>query len=161
MSETRRWVRSALPLSILLLALGLRLVRAKDFWLWGDEGWSLYLNSLDLRRLTIETGQDIHPPLYHYLGHLWGQLAGWSTFASRYLSIWPGTLVVAVTVALGRRLGGPRVAWAGGALLALSPFTVHYSQEIRPFMWATLWCAWALLLLLRLAEAPRPRAWVG
>ncbi len=161
MSETRRWVRSAVPLLILLLAFGLRLVRAGDFRLWGDEGWSLYLNSLDLRRLTIETGQDIHPPLYHYLGHLWGQVAGWSPLASRYLSIWPGTLVVAVALALGRRLGGPRVSWTGGTLLALSPFAVHYSQEIRPFMWATLWCAGALYLLLLLADAPRPRAWAG
>lgn len=161
MSETRRWVRSAVPLSLLLLAFGLRLVRADGFQLWGDEGWSLYLNSLDLGRLTVETGQDIHPPLYHYIGHLWGQVAGWSPFASRYLSIWPGTLVVAVALVLGRRLGGPRVAWTGAALLALSPFAVHYSQEIRPFMWATLWCACALYLLLRLADAPRARTWVG
>jgi len=161
MNETRRWVRSVVPLMILLLAFGLRLVRANDIRLWGDEGWSLYLNSLDLARLTIETGQDIHPPLYHYLGHVWAQVAGWSAFASRYLSILPGTLVVAVTLALERRLGGTRVAWLGATLLSLSPFAVHYSQEIRPFMWATLWCACALYLLLRLAGTPRPRAWAG
>jgi hypothetical protein len=161
MTETRPWVRSAVPLLILLLAFGLRLARADDFRLWGDEGWSLYLDSLDLPRLTAETGQDIHPPLYHYLGHFWAQAAGWSAFASRYLSIWPGTLVVAMALALGRRLGGTRAAWTGAALLSLSPFALHYSQEIRPFMWATLWCTGALYVLLRLASASRPRAWAG
>ena len=161
MIETRPWVRSVVPLLILLLAFGLRLARADDFRLWGDEGWSLYLDSLDLRRLTFETGQDIHPPLYHYLGHFWAQAAGWSVLASRYLSIWPGTLVVAMALALGRRLGATRAAWTGAALLSLSPFALQYSQEIRPFTWATLWCTGALYLLLRLADAPRPRAWVG
>ncbi|MBN1641715.1 MAG: glycosyltransferase family 39 protein, partial [Anaerolineae bacterium] len=153
----RRVVRVWLPLLLLLLAFGLRLVRLDAFRLWGDEGWSMSVTTLDPASLLVEVGHDIHPPLYYYMAHLWGQVAGWGVFASRFFSVFPGTLLVALTAALGRRFGGTRIGWTGAALLAVAPFAVYYSQEVRPFAWMALWCVSALYLLLRVVH-PRTDA---
>ena len=154
-------IRLLFPLLCVFLAFGLRLIDLGDLGLWGDEGWSLYLAQHSLAALTIETGADIHPPLYYYLLHFWRPLAGLGEFSARYLSVIPGTLVVAATFALGRRLAGPRVGRIGAVLMACVPFAVYYSHEVRPFMWATLWCACALYALLRALDAPSRVAWAA
>lgn len=146
----------ALPV---FLALALRLANLGHLNLWGDEAWALYANTIGLARLTMETGRDIHPPLYYYLVYGWTRLAGESEFALRYLSVFAGTLLVAAVVVLGRRLAGPRMGLLAAAVMVLAPFAVHYSQEARPFVWVMLWCALGLYALLRAVGTPSCRWW--
>ncbi len=141
-------------------AFGLRLIKLGNLHLWGDEAWSLYAYHIGLARLTVETGRDIHPPLYYYMASAWVSLAGSSEFALRYLSLVAGTLLVAVVVALGRRLAGPAVGLMAALGTGLTPFAVYYSQEVRPFIWVMLWCTTALYVLLRALDGSR-RAWFG
>ncbi len=154
-------VRALLPLLCVLVALGLRLVALGELGLWGDEGWTVYAAHGDLGRTIAVTGRDIHPPLYFVSYQLWRRVAGPSEFALRYLSVFPGVLVVAVTVALGKRLAGRGVGTIGAMLVAWSPFAVHYAQEARPFMWATLWSVCALYLLFRALPTSSRAAWIG
>ena len=62
---------------VLLAAFALRVFRLGVASLWYDETVSTFLARQDLVDLTRHTAGDIHPPLYYYLLHFWGQLAGW------------------------------------------------------------------------------------
>lgn len=147
-------------LFVLGIAFGLRLISLADLHLWGDEAWSLYAYHIGPARLTVETGRDIHPPLYYYTVLAWVSLAGRSEFALRYLSLWAGVLLVAVVGASGRRLVGARAGVLASLVTGLAPFAVYYSQEVRPFIWVMLWCTMAFYVLLRALDGAR-RAWIG
>lgn len=146
---------------VLWLAWGLRLLHLGHLPLWGDEGWVAYLGSLDLASLTVETGRDVHPPLYYYILFGWVRVVGPGEFALRYLSVCAGILTVAAVFALGRRLGGARLGLIGALLTTVAPFAIYYSQEARPFVWTMLWCTLALAVLLRVVESVSRSGWVG
>ena len=73
--------------AILLAAFALRLYRLGVSSLWYDETVSGVLAQQDLLALTRHTAGDIHPPLYYYLLHFWGRLAGWSEFSVAFVSL--------------------------------------------------------------------------
>lgn len=139
----RRQDVSLLLVLIVLLALGLRLARLTFQPLWWDEGWSLYFAASDVPTLLNLTSVDIHPPLYYLLLRLWTALVGSGVVAVRLLSVLIGTAAVPLLYAVGRRLLGYRLASHGGGLLAafllaISPFHVYYSQEVRMYGLVTL-----------------------
>lgn len=154
-SSVRPW-RGILLLAILALALGLRLYRLDAQSLWNDEGTSVALAQRDLATITENASHDIHPPLYYYLLHYWVKTAGTSEFAARALSAGIGTLAVAATYALARRLLAGPAALLAALIAALSPFQVYYAQEARMYILATL-----LGLLLMLAAHDLWAAWAA
>ena len=105
--------------------------------------WVARFSSLDILR---QTGNDVHPPLYFELLHLWRALSGDEEAALRLLSAFLGVLTVALTCALGRRMargnlspGGATLAGLLAALfLAVSRFAVAWSQEIRMYALTSL-----------------------
>ena len=107
----RQAKRSALwaVVAILLLVLALRVYRLDHQSLWNDEGTSVALAQRDLVTITRNASHDIHPPLYHYLLHLWIWAFGTSEFAVRSMSVLAGLGVVAGVALLGKRLFGPTV----------------------------------------------------
>ena len=119
--------------AILLLAFALRLFRLGAASLWYDEAVSVFLARQDLATLTAHTAGDIHPPFYYYLLHFWLQAAGSSELAAGFLSLFFGLLLVAMSYALGRRLFSPTVGLLAALLVALSPFNLWYSQEVRMY----------------------------
>jgi uncharacterized membrane protein len=123
---------------ITFLALALRLLRLDFQPLWWDEGYSVYFASQDLVTLTLKTAADIHPPLYYYLLHFWIAVCGPSAVALRLLSVFIGAVTVPVFYAVARRLVAPGTALLACLLLAVSPFHVYYSQEVRMYGLATL-----------------------
>lgn len=145
-----------LLLVILALALGLRLYRLDAQSLWNDEGTSVALAQRDLATITRNAANDIHPPLYYYLLHFWVGAAGISEFAVRALSAALGTLVVAATYALTRKLASAKAALLAALIAAVSPFQVYYSQEARMYILAAL-----VGLLLMLAAHDRLTAWTS
>jgi len=131
------WRLAALAL-LLMLALALRLYRLDGQSLWNDEGTSVALAARDLATITRNAAHDIHPPLYYYALHFWVKLWGNSEVAVRSLSALYGALTVLIVYGLARRLYGWRVAIVAGALAAISPLQVYYSQEARMYAQVTL-----------------------
>src|SRR5512141_3485588 len=103
---------------ILLGAFALRLFRLGANSLWYDETVSLYLARQDLAALTRHTAGDIHPPLYYYLLHFWGNLAGWSEFSAAFLSLFFGMLLIALVFRAARDWFTPNVALVSASLIA-------------------------------------------
>src|SRR5512141_88962 len=107
---------------ILLGAFALRLFRLGANSLWYDETVSLFLARQDLVSLTRHTAGDIHPPLYYYLLHFWGALAGWSEFSAAFLSLLFGMVLLALTFRVAREWFGEEVALIAAVLVAISPY---------------------------------------
>ena len=141
-----RGLSSVVLLAVLLLAFGLRAHRIGDQRVWWDEGWSVWAARFPVTDILRETGNDVHPPLYFTLLHLWRTGSGDSEAGLRLLSASLGLLTVAVTYALGRSMARghlpPGAARAVGLLAALlltvSRFAIAWSQEIRMYALATL-----------------------
>ncbi len=147
-------------LFILLGAFAVRLYRLGVASLWYDETVSLYLARQDLVELTRHTAGDIHPPLYYYILHFWGRLAGWSEFAAAFVSVFFGVLLVALAFRVAKEWFVAPVPLLAALLVAASPFNLWYSQEVRMYtLGAFLGLASVYLFARMLAGAhftPRP-----
>jgi uncharacterized membrane protein len=154
---------------VVALAVVARLYGIASESLWLDETTSLMLARMDLAALTRWTSLDLHPPLYYVLLHywvaLWDSLLG-STLAEselvlRGLSALAGVLNVLVLYALGRLLFGRGMGLLAALLLALSPYHIYYSQEVRMYAWLALWVSLSVLLALLAWRGEMQNAGVG
>ena len=135
-----------LSVVLLLLAFALRVYRIGEQRVWWDEGWSVWVARFAPLEILRQTGHDVHPPLYFQLLHFWRLISGDSEAGLRLLSALLGTLAVALTYSLGRRMARGTLAHnpatAAGLLaallLAVSRFAIAWSQEIRMYALATL-----------------------
>jgi mannosyltransferase len=143
---------------IILGGFALRLYRLGAQSLWYDETVSAYLASQSIPDLIAHTAHDIHPPAYYLLLHLWTRLAGRSEFALAFFSLAFGLLLIPLCYALARRLIGRPVAVWAALLVAISPYNLWYSQEVRMYTLgaalglAALWCALGIVADRRPAE---------
>ena len=150
----------AIPALVAAVALGafaLRLVQLGVDSLWYDESVSVYLAGQPAAELIAHTARDIHPPGYYLLLRAWLVFAGFPTghadasgfrleFMAGFLSLCLGVLLVPLTWQLARRLRlGDTVAALAALLVAVSPFGVWYSQEVRMY---TLGACLAVVCLL-------------
>lgn len=122
------------PFAILLLGFALRLYRLGANSLWYDETVSVVLAQSELGELIRHTAGDIHPPLYYLLLHFWGRLAGWSEFAMAFVSLWFGVLLIALVYRVARDwLQSRNIAMLAALWVAISPYNIWYSQEVRMY----------------------------
>ncbi|MEW6580757.1 MAG: glycosyltransferase family 39 protein [Chloroflexota bacterium] len=141
------------PAIVLLLAFAVRFHALEAQSLWNDEGNSLRLAQRSVPDLLDAAGRDIHPPGYYLALKGWIALAGQSEFGLRSLSALQGVLAVALTIALGRTLFGGIGGALAGLFVALSPFSVYYSQETRMYAQLALFSAASMALFARWLES--------
>lgn len=134
---------------LLLLATALRLPTVGLNSLWFDEAVSYLTAVLPLPQILNNTIQDPHPPLYYLVLRFWLQLVPDSDTAVRLLDlIWsllliPSIYLLAVTLLKDRRLG-----LLAAGLIAISPFHILYSHELRMYtllMLLTTLSAWTYI----------------
>ncbi len=129
------WLRFAAITGLLLLAWLLRLFQIEAQSIWWDEGISLHLATSSLGELVADRLNNVHPPLYFVFLKGWVSVVGESAFSGRYLSALASLLqvVVAFTLMAGRQGKGKQAAWLAAVLVAISPLSVIYAQEIRVY----------------------------
>src|SRR5438270_3138697 len=111
--SAKNWHR-AFWLAIFLLAAAIRLMRLSWQPLWWDEGYSIYFATEPISRMLWLTAQDIHPPLYYLLLHLWFGIFGNSgPETARLLSVVIGLATLPVMTEASLTL------WPGRRWLAL------------------------------------------
>ena len=148
----QRW---AVPLLVLLIALGLRLVELGGRTLWYDEAFAVLFaeQGLDAMRAgTLEkvdgSAAEEHPLLYYMTLHGWMRAFGQSVEAVRLYSVLTGVLSVMVVYGLARDWFGEATARTAGLVAAIAPFHVQYSQETRMYallglaLLLTTWAYW-------------------
>ncbi|MGH7139015.1 MAG: glycosyltransferase family 39 protein [Pirellulales bacterium] len=165
-----RFRSSWVPLAaIVVLAAILRSSHLSDLSFWFDESFCWKMATFDRR-----TALDNHPPLYFYLLWFWQRACGDSPGATRSLSVVCGLGTVVGAYLLARQIqcktqnakcpGAPGqndaselAGLLAAALVALSPFQIDWSQQVRMYALGaclTLVSSW---LLLRALAPARPR----
>ena len=151
----KRW----LLLIVILLAFALRVYHLDTQSIWYDEGLSIQLAQQDPAQTIALSAMTDHPPLHTLLLGAWMRVAGESDFVVRYLSVFCGVLVVALTYLLGKRYD-ERTGLIAAGLMAIAPLAVYYSQETRGYMLLTALILSATLAALRLISGDRrKRIW--
>ncbi|MEP7360082.1 MAG: glycosyltransferase family 39 protein [Chloroflexota bacterium] len=148
--EESRW-GVLIPIAVALV-LGVTTIGAKSLWL--DEAFSasiIQLPTVDL--LVYMFHHEMQASPYYLALQVWSAL-GHDETSLRLLSVVFGIVGVLATYALGRRYG---VGFAAAMLLAVSPFFIHYEQEVRVYTLLVAWSAITTLIYLRLVE--RPNRW--
>ncbi|HUA75860.1 MAG TPA: glycosyltransferase family 39 protein [Solirubrobacteraceae bacterium] len=97
------------------------------------------------------------PPLWYLLEWVDVRLFGDGALALRLPSALAGIATVPVAWAIGERLAGRRAALIAGALTAVNPLFVWYSQEARAYGLFVLFAGLATLCFVRLLQEPTGR----
>jgi hypothetical protein len=119
--------------AIVLLAFGLRLYGLGAGSLWYDETVSVHLAGKSLPALIAHTAGDIHPPGYYLLLHAWTRVAGNGGLAAAFPSLVFGMLLVVLAYWTGERVFSDRAGLLAAFLVAISPYNIWYSQEVRMY----------------------------
>ncbi|WP_339106046.1 glycosyltransferase family 39 protein [Haloterrigena salinisoli] len=137
---------------IALLAAALRLFRLESESYWVDEVVSVTIvtSNTPSELLISVPGNDPHPPFYYLLLSGWSALFGTSELATRLLSALVGIATVVVLYGVGRRLFDREVGAIAAVLVAVSPFHVWYSQEVRMYNLLALLTALSLYWFVRI-----------
>jgi hypothetical protein len=142
--HSTRYRERLLLAGILLGGLALRLFRLGADSLWYDETVSAHLAGSPAGELLRHTAGDIHPPGYYLLLRGWLLPAGYPDgradpasygleWTAGFFSLCFGLALIALLYVLARRLDGPATGLLAAAIVALSPFNVWYSQEVRMY----------------------------
>lgn len=120
---------------ILLLAGILRLPGISQS-LWLDEAAQAVMSSAPLSVIWRVDG-DFHPPLFHYLLHFWMQLSTAESWM-RLLPVIFGVATIYVVYLFALKFfKSEKIARLAALLLAISPYHVWYSQELRSYSLVT------------------------
>ncbi|MCQ3980722.1 MAG: hypothetical protein DPW09_45555, partial [Anaerolineae bacterium] len=151
-----------LLLAIILAGFALRLYRLGADSLWYDETVSAFLAAESVADLIAHTARDIHPPVYYLLLHFWTLAAGHSEFALAFFSVIFGLLIIPLTYRLARLLVNNSVTLWAVLLVAVSPYHLWYSQEVRMYtLGAVLGLGAAYCGLRALTTPAKRRCWLG
>jgi len=156
---------------IVLLALVLRLISITERTLWYDEAFSVLFAEKGVSAMlygtlqTDETGaSEEHPLLYYTTLNLWMSVLGQSPFMVRLWSVLTGLGAVFLLFHIGRELFDQRTGLIAAFIMAIAPFHVQYSQEVRMYSLMSLLLMGTTLCFIkgwRSDEKSQWRWWVG
>jgi mannosyltransferase len=146
--------------AIIVIALILRFFRLAHQSLWVDEILS-YRSFISVSGVPYwkKFLYDVHGPLYSLVMHFWSAVSK-SDFWLRTPSAIAGTLAVYALFRWFLEIGRRDLAPPGALFMALSPFHIYYSQELRFYAFLSLFAVLALIAFERFRAAPTVRSGV-
>lgn len=156
-------------IAVLLVALVVRLLGITSRPIWYDEAFAVLFSEKGLKAMLAGTltvdpsgaAADIHPLAYYTLLGGWMKVFGESLVSIRMLSILLGVGIVILAYILMRSMfPDGRLAVVAALGIALAPFMVHYSQEVRMYVLLALSLTGATCAFWLGLHSPRVRWWV-
>lgn len=148
-------------LPILLFSFLLRIASLDAQSIWYDEAFFANVSSIDLPSLPgVILDVRVHPPLYFLILHFWLAL-GHGEFVLRALSAFAGVLTVAGMYALGTAVRARGLGVLCALALAISPFHIWYSQEVKMYSLIAVLALLSSYFLLRLLREDKLGNWLG
>lgn len=139
----------------------IRCHRLNEVGFWFDESFSWKMTTFAWGEILGRVAQDNHPPIYFLLLKAWTACWGESATAMRLLSVLCGVATILGGYWLVREIeqrSGPAEkpavypsALYAATLLALSPFQIQWSQQVRMYALGsalTVWSSWFLIRAL-------------
>jgi len=118
---------------VFIYASAVRFYGLDRLGLWSDELWAITANHdfsfMEMLRFVFH--HENHPPGYYVLQRVNVWLLGSSDFAIRFPSAIAGIALVCTVFAIGRRHFNQQAGIIAAALLAVSNYSIYYSQEAR------------------------------
>jgi mannosyltransferase len=156
-----------LVVGLVFCAFVLRLYRLDYLSLRGDESFTVLCAAVPWPDLVdgIRTVEP-NPPLYYFLLRGAMVLFGQSDWTARYVSAFFGVLAVPLLYQLARTLlsgrrAGRGIALVAAGLLAINPYQIWHSQDVRNYtLWPALSLA-SLYFLWRALKKNRRSLWVA
>ncbi len=105
---------------------------------WTDEIFSMNLFADSFAQIIVDTAEDVHPPLYYFLGRIMRLLFGESLQVQKILTIIPMSLTLALGAGKIRRNFGDRTAFLFILFLGCLPCSMTYAVQVRMYSWALL-----------------------
>lgn len=124
--------------------------------LWLDESIEALALSGKMGPLLAYSLGDYQPPLYHFVGYLWTQLAGYSEIALRTPSFVAGICTVYFLMKIGQVLRNQQLGRIIGLLAATSPLLIYYSQEGRTYALTTCLVTASMYYFIKLLRTKVP-----
>lgn len=166
--ENLGWrISNRLVVIILLVAGIFRTIGITSRPIWYDEAFSILLAEKGPDAILLGTldpngarAAEEHPPAYYIT--LWLGMLGFgaSVGTARAISILAGLIIVWLAFLIACQLFDETTALSGVMVVALNPFQVHYSQEIRMYSLMTMWLMIASYALLRGCTTGQVRWWI-
>ncbi len=140
---------------IFAAALALRLWKLGDQSFWADEALTVGMYKSPPQGISYfrKFLWDVHGPLYSMILHFWSMVSS-SEYWLRLPSALAGALAVPFLYRWLRRVIDERTALIGGLLLAISPFSLYYSQELRFYSVLLLFSILSLIAFDRFERRP-------
>jgi mannosyltransferase len=162
-------LRKHLPLlAILALALILRLISIHTHPLWYDEAFAVLFSEKGVSAMLYGTlapvdggAADIHPLLYYITLNIWMDFFGQTAIILRLWSVILGLGTISFVYLIGRDLFSKQTGLASALIVAIAPFHVQYSQEIRMYSLLGLLLTSATWCFLQARQSDSKRWWVA
>lgn len=123
----------------------LNLVRINDNYFWGDEAFTINLIRMNVGKLLVTTGMDVHPPLYYLILKFICTIFGEHGYILHLVSVIPILLVTIFSLIKVRKYFGNKAVAVFIALSTLMESSLVYNVEVRMYSWAFLFvflCFW-------------------
>jgi hypothetical protein len=143
---------------VCVLYVAIRLHFLTRYSLWVDEVFSVTAAHARWRELWIQVIDDrVHPPLYYALLKIWITIFGRSITAARMLSVTCSILTFKPLLSLTKLLRlSTSVSLLVLVVIAVNPFLIFYSQEVRMYSLLVLLSLLFLNAHLQVREAATP-----
>lgn len=151
------WLLAALGLTALGTWLRFHHLGVQELWL--DEALQLRMARAD--RIAEALRLEYSPPLGYLLWRWWIALFGESEVAVRTLAALFGSAFVPAAIVAGRNVLSPAAGLWAGAVAALAPLHIYYSQEARVYSLLCLTVLLSTLTLWRALERPSGARWAA
>ncbi|GEM_PF-1144362 len=137
-----------------ILALGafLRFFRIGQQSYWSDEVQSIWTVSGYAGTILENITQNHHGTLHFTLLWLWSKIGGWGEAWTRSLSVIAALVTFWLLYVLARRIAGRNIAIWSTLLLAISPFHIWFSQEVRNYVFLHLFSVLSMIFLLEIVD---------
>ncbi|MBN2311582.1 MAG: glycosyltransferase family 39 protein [Candidatus Hydrogenedentes bacterium] len=147
--------------AIAILGFALRLIRLGTWPYWHDEVHNL----IKMEHLPeVLRGEYVsnHPPLFTILGTAWRAVGlGGNEWTMRLLPVVLGVGAILTLYLFTRHLFGMRAGLFAAFLLAVSPFHVLHSQDLKEYIVLPLTAPIMAYFLYRAVDENRPRLWAA
>lgn len=154
--------------AILIFAFFVRLLGIASRPVWYDESFAILFAEKGLKAVLYGTlaptgmgSADVHPLGYYTILWLWMKLFGESLVAVRLLSIIAGLVTVYLVYLIAfELLADSKKALISMLIASLSPFLIHYSQEIRMYAFLAMWLMLATYACLKASITGKWKWWL-
>lgn len=145
---------------ILLLGTLLRFFNLGSHSLWNDEIDTLFTAKMALSDYIFKVVPiDLHPPLFISILHFMTYI-GDSNFIVRTIPAIFGIATILMSYIFITKIFGKEYGLMTAFLLAISPYNIFYSQEMRPYTLMTFFSVISLYFFYELCIGNR-KAWLG